>query len=824
MRLFVGVCVCAAILVQATRSADAVTSTPYTGTAPAIPGIIQAANFDDGGEGVAYHDTTSGNTGGAYRQTDVDIEPSTDGGYDVGWVAAGEWLNYSVAVLTAGTYTVTFRVASAGGGGAFHLEMNGANVTGTVSVPDTGGWQSWQSVARIVTLSAGAQTARLVMDTAAGRKNVVGNIASMRFDAQSASASTPYSGTPAAVPGTIQAENFDRGGEGVGYHDTTSGNTGGAYRPTNVDIEPSSSGGYNVGWAVAGEWLNYTVNVSAGGTYNAGFRVASSGQGGTFHLEVNGANVTGPVGVPDTGGWQIWQTVNRTVTLNAGVQVARLVMDANATKAVGNFDWIQFTSSTGTTTPSSSGGGTIQVPAGGDLQAAIDAAQPGDTIVLAAGAVYRGQFMLRVKPGSSYITIRSSAPDFSLPADGVRVSPDNAGQLAKIEGGVAGMPAIMTDPGAHHYRLQFLELVSTYRDNQIVEIGTFGTDQDTLAEVPHDIIVDRCYIHGDPVNGQKRAILLNAASASVINSYISDIRSTVDESQGIGVSNGPGPFTITNNYIEAAGENLMFGGADPSINGLVPSDIRIANNHITKQPWWRGQGYIVKNLLEFKNAQRVVIDNNLMEYCWQQSQQGYAIVLTPRNQDGGSPWSVVQHFQVIRHVASVFNVLGIDDSNTTWTVTNDIVVRNNLFLDVSAASWGGSGVLATMQGGSNIVFDHNTLFSDGTSVVFADNPPTSGFVFTNNIVPDNAWAIMGSNASPGLGTLAAYFPGATFRANVLINGNPSLYPSGNYFPTSVAAVGFVNVGAGDYRLASSSPYAHAATDGGAIGYSGPPVQ
>ena len=132
--------------------------------------------------------------------------------------------------------------------------------------------------------------------------------------------------------------------------------------------------------------------------------------------------------------------------------------------------------------------------------------------------------------------------------------------------------------------------------------------------------------------------------------------------------------------------------------------------------------------------------------------------------------------------------------------------------------------LATMQGGSNIVFDHNTLFTDGTSVVFADNPPTSGFVFTNNIVPDNAWAIMGSNASPGLGTLAAYFPGATFRANVLIHGNPSLYPSGNYFPTSVSAVGFVNIGAGDYRLTASSPYAHAATDGGAIGYSGPPVQ
>jgi hypothetical protein len=408
------------------------------------------------------------------------------------------------------------------------------------------------------------------------------------------------------------------------------------------------------------------------------------------------------------------------------------------------------------------------------------------------------------------------------------VSPNNAGQLARVQGGVAGMPAITTEPGAHHYRLMFLEMVSTYANNQIVEIGTFGVDQDTASEVPHDIIFDRCYIHGDPVYGQKRAILLNAASASVVNSYISDIKSAVDESQGIGVSNGPGPFTFTNNYIEAAGENLMFGGADPSISGLVPSDILIANNHLTKQPAWRDQGYTVKNLLEFKNAQRVVIDSNLMEYCWQQSQQGYAVVLTPRNQEGTAPWSVVQHVKVtnnvMRHVAAGFNVLGTDDTNTTWTVTNDIVVRNNLFLDMSAATWGGSGVLATMQGGENITFDHNTVFTDGTSVIFADNPPATGFAFTNNIVPDNAWAIMGSNASPGNGTLAMYFPGATFVANVLIQGSAASYPAGNYFPASIDDVGFVSLSGGDYRLGSSSPYVHAATDGGAIGYSGPPIQ
>src|SRR6185312_443024 len=99
-------------------------STPFYGTPAAIPGTIQIQDFDGGGEGLAYHDTTAGNTGGAYRQDDVDLEPSADGGNDVGWTAAGEWLNYTVNVAAAGSYAVTFRVASSGPGGSFHLEMS----------------------------------------------------------------------------------------------------------------------------------------------------------------------------------------------------------------------------------------------------------------------------------------------------------------------------------------------------------------------------------------------------------------------------------------------------------------------------------------------------------------------------------------------------------------------------------------------------------------------------------------------------------------------------------------------------------------------------
>ena len=158
---------------------------------------------------------------------------------------------------------------------------------------------------------------------------------------------SPFKGTPFQVgnsPVTIQAEDFDNGGEGVAFHDTTTANQGGAYRTTAVDVQPAtdSGGGFNVGYTKAGEWLEYTVNVQTAGTYNLGFRLASPGAGGTFHLEVDGVDKTGPLTVPNTGGWQTWKTITKNgVALPAGAHVLRLKMDTNgATGSVGNFNHI----------------------------------------------------------------------------------------------------------------------------------------------------------------------------------------------------------------------------------------------------------------------------------------------------------------------------------------------------------------------------------------------------------------------------------------------------------------------------------------------------
>src|SRR6266852_3106731 len=106
--------------------------------------------------------------------------------------------------------------------------------------------------------------------------------------ASHASAQTmPFSGSPASVPGTIQAEDFDEGGEGVAYHDTTPGNSGGQYRGTDVDIELCANGGYDLGWTAPGEWLNYTVNVAAPGSYTVQLQVASV-DGALMHVGFNG--------------------------------------------------------------------------------------------------------------------------------------------------------------------------------------------------------------------------------------------------------------------------------------------------------------------------------------------------------------------------------------------------------------------------------------------------------------------------------------------------------------------------------------------------------
>ena len=452
-------------------------------------------------------------------------------------------------------------------------------------------------------------------------------------------------------------------------------------------------------------------------------------------------------------------------------------------------------------------GATITVAAGGDLQQALNAAQPGDTIVLQAGATYRGNFTLPVKGGATEIVVRSSTPDASLPASGTRVSPSMAPLPAQIQSSNS-MSALVTAPGAHHYRLLFLEFgANNTGAGDIIELGDGSSAQQTLAAVPHDLVVDRCYIHGDPTVGQKRGIALNSASTTIVNSYISYIKAVGQDSQAIAGWNGPGPYTIANNYLEAAGENVMFGGSDPTIPNLVPADITFSGNYLSKPLAWRTQSWQIKNLFELKNAERVVVDSNVMENNWAAAQAGYAVLFTPRDQDGTAPWSVVQHVaftnNLVQHVSSAVNILGTDNLAVSQ-ITNDITIRNNLFDDVRAAEWGGLGRFLLISGSFAIAVDHNTVIADGGSIVYAYGTPTTGFSFTNNFAADNAYGLMGDNSSPGNGSVAMYFPGGVFLDNVFAGSPASHYPAGNFYPASLAAVGFIDLAGATTRCGRES--------------------
>jgi hypothetical protein len=228
----------------------------------------------------------------------------------------------------------------------------------------------------------------------------------------------------------------------------------------------------------------------------------------------------------------------------------------------------------------------------------------------------------------------------------------------------------------------------------------------------------------------------------------------------------------------------------------------------------------VKNLFELKNAQRVLVDGNVIEYNWLAAQSGYAVVFTPRNQDGTAPWSVVQEVQfthnVVRHVSSAINILGTDDIHPSQ-LTNNLVIANNLFEDVNSVTYGGQGQFVLISGGTLITIDHNTVFNNGSSTVYAYGTASTSFTFTNNIIPDNSWAIFGDAAGAGLGAIAKYFPSGVLLDGIYAGSDPSNYPTGNYYPTSMSAVGFVNLSGGNYRLASTSPYVAAAGDGTAVG-------
>ncbi len=457
-------------------------------------------------------------------------------------------------------------------------------------------------------------------------------------------------------------------------------------------------------------------------------------------------------------------------------------------------------------------GATCAAANSSEFQTCLNNAALNSTIVLQAGTTYTGPFTLPNKTsGSGWIYILSSNYS-SLPAPGSRVGPSHAANMPKIVATASGGTTVTTVANSHHYRFVGIEF-KPVAGNFIYNLINIGNGEASTGTLPNNIAFDRCYIHGDSSVGGRRGVAMDGTYISVIDSYVSDFKESGADTQALWAHNTPGPLKIVNNYLEGAGENVMFGGADPSISNVVPSDIEIRRNHFFKPLSWKGSSWIVKNLLEFKNARRVLVEGNRFENNWAAAQQGFSLLLTPRNQSGGCPWCATQDITIslntFVNLEQGINIAGTDDTYSSQR-TARILIKNNV-INVS------SRLFQIIQGPVDVTIDHNTGFTPST-LLFAENSPKSDqFIFNNNLVTSGGNGFLGTGTAPGTGTLTAYFSNYTFTKNAIIGGSSGSYPVNNFFPSDTGVVGFVGYSGGNYRLSASSPYKNAGTDGKDLG-------
>jgi hypothetical protein len=535
-------------------------------------------------------------------------------------------------------------------------------------------------------------------------------------------------------------------------------------------------------------------------------------------------------------------------------------------------------------------GSVINVNAGGNLQTALENAVCGDTIELQAGATFSGVFKFPAKncDNDHWIIVRTSSPDASLPPEGQRLTPCYAGVaslvgrpqytcnqpqnvLAKlVVSGLADGPVIF-ESGANHYRLLGLEI--TRPDGVKASPTLISTEQKGTTEY---IVVDRSWLHGVALDDTKTGFNLSGSSyVAVVDSYLNDFHCTSKTgacTDAHAVSGGTGdhqdgPYEIEDNFLEASGEAILFGGGRAT---TTPTDITIDFNHFFKPLQWMpgskpfqggygGNPFIVKNHLELKNASRVLAEANLMEDVWGGfSQRGFAIVLTPINQPNriNEPLCpicmvtdvTIRYTHVIHagggivmatpmesHGASKTKYYAV--AGTRWSI-HDIVMD-----DISSKNYNGTGRLFYLANGwptnpiNTVTLNHITGFADVTGgfMFTGNNKPNQemyGFVFTNNIITTGIhpmWDAEGGDASCAISDvpvtiLNSCFKTFTFNYNAFLGTTPefgsSTWPAGNMFgptPSNAEFTSFENGNGGNYELPPNSPYKNAGSDGKDLG-------
>ncbi|MHC4400937.1 MAG: right-handed parallel beta-helix repeat-containing protein [Planctomycetota bacterium] len=483
-----------------------------------------------------------------------------------------------------------------------------------------------------------------------------------------------------------------------------------------------------------------------------------------------------------------------------------------------------------TTMPKGRGRAT-EVPAGGDLQQALDDARPGDTIVLEAGATYTGTFTLPRKDGEGWIVVKSSAESL-LPSPAARVTPAHAKHMPKLVTHRNVQPALRAEPGAHHYRLIGIELTTAPSVKQVSAIVEVSHRSTRLEDVPSYFVFDRVYIHGNPHLNSQRGLTINTRWTAVIDSWIDDCHIHGFDSQAILSWNGPGPFKIENNFLEGGAENIMFGGAKNTAECMVPSDIEIRRNHFYKDPAWSKLKYpnnwVVKNLFEIKTARRVLLEGNVLENCWAEGQSGFAFVLKSSSPSQGQPWDttsdVTIRYNRIINSLNGFSIARWSSSGPVTpgaTPTSRFLVEHNLFERFGEASQfadSGRGGIMFQVSGADLTLRHNTAWND-VNMISQTNPGSDNLVFIDNLVTPGSYGVHCDGTGPWNRGIGTHIRGTSrFQGNTIIRvgteraqrTSPAGYPPNNLWLDSFEQAG---VDPAEYRLLPGSPARGTATDG-----------
>lgn len=316
----------------------------------------------------------------------------------------------------------------------------------------------------------------------------------------------------------------------------------------------------------------------------------------------------------------------------------------------------------------------------------------------------------------------------------------------------------------------------------------------TILTTGPQTLIDRCVILGS-AQGQHRGVCANSAGVTLRKSWIGNIWAQVD-AQAVAAWTGCSSLLIDDCYLEASGENLCFGGTDDALATLDSQDVGITNNTITKPLAWKGDPTkTCKNLIEIKDAQRVRIAGNTCSNSWLSGQDGYGLVLTVRDQSGGSPWSTITDVTVedntFSHLGGGINILGQDYTFPSGRMAR-VVLQRNQFTDLNPPVWGGSGRVLLIGGGPQALSILNNLFAGAglnSAITFSGTVPSNtctGLVVTGNTFPEGDYGIQGDNA-PGLGKAALdlYAPGYQWSANTLVRNPGGLRSDGSAVGTIV---------------------------------------